>query len=143
MKKIINKIRTVPCAIVFVSSLIVWFLLTYKILFYSRYTIIGIIFVLTFSTTITCMIRNTKEKVVQAKQYKKSLFGIIWVVIGVWALQVCGINAFMCWSTIWISVIWAILPTSFINILGEYSIYIIILSIVTQIVWLYYMKCFK
>ena len=143
MKKLLEKIKTIPCAITFVVFLVIWTLITYKTLFYGRYTILGIVFVIIFATTITCMTKNTKEKIIQAKQYKKSLIGIIWVVIGVWAVQVCGVNAFMCGSTIWLSFLWLILPASAINIMSTYSIHIIILSILTQIIGLYYMKCFK
>jgi Ca2+-dependent lipid-binding protein len=81
MKKLLQKLKTTPCAIVFLISLIIGFLLTYKILFVGYYTILGIVFILVFATTIACMTRSTKEKVIQAREYKKSFLGILGVVL--------------------------------------------------------------
>lgn len=143
MKKFFRKINTKYCLMVFVLASIIWYFLVHKTLFVWYYTILGIIFILTFALTLTCMTRNTKEKIVAAKQYKKSLIGIIWVVIWISALQVCWVNALFCGSTIWFGILSVILPVSFLNFMSEYSIYIIIASILTQFIWIYYMKCFR
>ncbi len=143
MKKILKKINTKYCRFVFIISLILWFFMVQKTLFVWSYTILWILFVISFAMTVTCLVKNIKEKIQIANKEKKSIIGIIWAVIWVSAAQVCGVNAMFCGSTIWVWLLSTILPASAVWFLSEYAVSIIILSIITQIIWLYFMKCFK
>lgn len=143
MKKLIEKINTKYCRFVFILSLVWWFFMVQKTLFVWNYSILWTIFVLSFALTITCLVRNIKEKIQIANKQKKSIIWIIGAVIGISAAQVCGVNAMFCGSTIWVWVLSTILPWTALWFLSEYSVWIIITSIIIQIFWLYFMKCFK
>lgn len=143
MKKILKKINTKYCRFVFIISLGLWFLMVYKTLFVWVYSILWVIFITTFALTVTCLVRNIKEKIQIANREKKSIIWIVWAVIWISAAQLCGVNAVFCGSTIWVWLLSTILPTSTIWFLSEYAVLIIILSIVTQIIGLYLMKCFS
>ncbi|HKL43679.1 MAG TPA: hypothetical protein VJ892_00170 [Candidatus Absconditabacterales bacterium] len=143
MKKILKKINTKYCRFVFIISLILGFFMVQKTLFVGSYTILGILFVISFAMTVTCLVKNIKEKIQIANKEKKSIIGIIGAVIGVSAAQVCGVNAMFCGSTIGVGLLSTILPASAVGFLSEYAVSIIILSIITQIIGLYFMKCFK
>ncbi len=143
MKKLLNKINTKYCRFVFIISLVWWFFMVQKTLFVWNYSILWTIFVFSFALTITCLVRNIKEKIQIANKQKKSLIWIIWAVIWISAAQVCGVNAMFCGSTIWLWLLSTILPTSTIWFLSEYAVLIIIFSIIIQIIWLHFMKCLK
>lgn len=143
MTKILKKMNTKYCLFVFIISLGLWFLMVHKTLFVWIYTILWVVFITTFALTVTCLVRNIKERIQMANKEKKSIIWIIWAVIWISAAQLCGINALFCWSTIWLWLLSTILPVSTVWFLSEYAIWIIILSIVTQIIWLYFMKCFN
>ncbi len=143
MKILLNKINTKYCRFVFILSLVWWFFMVQKTLFVWNYSILWTIFVLSFALTITCLIRNIKEKIQIANKQKKSIIWIVGAVIGISAAQVCGVNAMFCGSTIWVWVLSTILPWTALWFLSEYAVLIIISSIIIQIIWLYFMKCFK
>ena len=132
------------CLFVFFSALFLSYFLIPKNVFYTwQHIILIFLFMLTSSAVITCITRDIKERVQLSRTYKKSILGIIITALGLSALQVCGFGAPICGAAIGLGVLSAILPHIFINFLTLYSIYIIGLSIIFQILILYYMHCFK
>jgi hypothetical protein len=98
---------------------------------------------ISFSLTISCIVRNIKEKIKLAKTYKSSIIGLISTIIGLSALQVCGIGAPICGATIGFGFLATIFPSLFLNMSNSFAIFLVIFSIILQIVALYFMNCFK
>lgn len=139
---VLKKINTKYCWLVFMIAWWLWFWMIHETLFTGIYTILWFLFTIVFALTVTCLIRNIKEKVKLANKAWKSLIWIIGATIWIATAQLCWINAVFCGSTIWMWLLSTILPTTTMWFLSEYSVIIIILSIITQLIWLYFMKCF-
>ena len=131
------------CIIAFILILFLSHFLIPKTVFYGFYTILAIIFIISFSLTITCIIRNIKEKILLAKTYKSSIIGIIATALGLAALQVCGFGAPVCGAAVGLGILSSILPTAFMNIISKYVVQFLVISIIFQLVALYIMNCFK
>lgn len=143
MRYLIKIFKSNYCKIVFLISLFLSYLLLPKNILSSWYFTFGILFMITISLTITCLVRNIKEKIVIARTYKNSIINIILTVLGISALQVCGIGAPVCAATVSAGFLGTIFPSLFLNLSKDFAIIIIILSIGIQIFSLYSMKCFK
>lgn len=143
MKYITNTLKSKYCMVVLVLSLITGYFLVPKRIFYSWYIIPSILFIMLFSLTITCIVRNVKERILVAKTYKSSILSIIAIAIGVGALEVCGIRAPVCGAAVGIGVLSAIFPATFTNIFSKYSLLLLTVSILFQLIALYFMNCFK
>jgi len=130
------------CQLVFFLGFIASYYLTPENVFQSDNRLIAIIFMFVFAMTITCVVRNIKEKVIIAKSLKSSLIGIIATAIGLSALQVCGMSG-VCVAGAGVGVLSLILPGFMMNFLEDYSVILLYFSIFIQIVSLYYMKCFS
>ena len=131
------------CLIVFVLSLVISYFLVPKTVFYGVYTILAIAFMAAFALTLTCIVRNIKEKVLLAKTYKSSIVGILATALGLVALQVCGIGAPVCGATVGLGIVSSIFPAVFIELMSKYAIYLILISLIFQLFALYFMDCFK
>jgi len=131
------------CKVVLLLALFVSYLLIPEKVFYGFGYVLAIIFMFAFSLSVTCIIRNIKEKVLLAKTYKHSVLHIILISLGLSALQVCGIGAPVCGVTAGIGVMSLVLPGVLIDFVGDYHIAIIVVSVLLQIVSLYFMGCFK
>lgn len=139
----ISILRSNYCKIVLlISILIVSFIIPKKI-FYGYYTILGVLFVLTTSLLITCFIRNIKEKVKSAKAHGASLGGIIGILFGFGALHACTIGAPICGASIGGGIIALIFPSFAFNLFEKHSIFIILISLIIQLIALYFIGCFK
>lgn len=143
MKKIplIKIFNSNYCKIVFILSLILVTLLIPKKVFYGYYKILAVSFILLTSLMITCFVRNIKEKIYSAKLNGVSFIGIIGIVFGVGALQACTIGAPVCGASIGAGVFALIFPGFAFGFIENYSIHIIIASIIIQITALYFMGC--
>ncbi len=139
---IIKIFKSYFCQFAFFLFLLISYFLTPKRVFYGWFSILAIIFMVVFSLTLTCLARNIKEKVIIAKTYKSSILGIIATVLGLSVLQVCGIGAPICGASLGAGVISLFFPSFALGFFEEYSLYILIISIVLQIISLYFMKCF-
>ena len=131
------------CKFVFLISLIGVYFLVPKKVFYSYYTLIGITFIITTSLIITCLIRIIKENVLSAKASGASLLGILSIIFGFGALQACTIGAPVCGATIGGGILALIFPGFAFNLIEKYSIPIVLISVLIQLLTLYLMKCFK
>jgi len=132
------------CKFIFLIALIGVYFLTPKKIFYGPYyTLLGILFIIMTSLTLTCFVRSIKDRVFSAKANGASLLGILSMVFGFGALQACAIGAPVCGATIGGGVIALIVPGFAFNLIAKYSIWIVLVSIFIQFFALYYMKCFK
>jgi hypothetical protein len=115
-----------------------------KAVFADQYAVgLSALFLFSFALTITCLIRNIKERVAQAQIYKSSLIGIIATAIGISALQACGIGAPICGASIGTGIISMLFPGFLFTYLHVYGVPIIVVSIISQLISLYFMNCFK
>ena len=132
------------CKIVFLISVAAGYFLIPNNLFNTWHNVIlSIVFILLFATTITCVIRNIKERAVMEKTRNGSALSIIAVAIGVISLQVCVASAPVCGAAVGFGLISLILPTVALGFISQYGTYLIVLSILIQAISLYYMNCFK
>ena len=144
MKKInlLKILESRYCILVFLISLIVSILVIPKKVFYKWYFVLATTFILTFALTITCIVRNIKEKIKVRKQTSKSIIALIFSIIGFSALQVCTIGAPVCGAA-GLGLFAIIIPKFAFHFFNEYSVWIIIITIVLEIISMNSMSCFK
>ncbi len=140
---IIKVFKSNYCKFLFLLFFVLSYFLIPASVFYGIYTLLAIAFMISFSLTLTCLIRNIKERVLVAKEYKKSIVGILASAVGLTALQVCGVGAPLCGAYLGAGILSTILPGFFMNFLEKYSVVLILFSIVFQIIGLKSMNCFK
>jgi len=140
---LVNTLKSKYCIAVFVFSMILSYFLIPSRAFYSWYIVLALLFMISFSLTITCIVRNIKERIVLAKTYKSSIVGIIAIGLGLGALQVCGFGAPVCGAAVGFGVLSFIFPAAFEHVFSEYAVDILLLSIAFQLIALYFMNCFK
>ena len=131
------------CQFVFVASSILGYFVVPKKIFYGYDTILGILFILSFALVMTCLVRQTKERVKIARTYSGAIIGIIATAIGLTALEACGIGAPVCGAMVGVGILSVILPVSAVDIIGRYAVLILIGSVTIQLIALYFMNCFK
>ncbi len=141
--RLFNVFKSNYCKLVFIIALIGSYFLIPDTVFRGYYYIIAIIFMVTFSLSVMCVIRSVKDKVVLAKTYKSSILSIIATALGLSALQVCGVGAPICGGSIGLGFLSLVFPRFFINFLANYSAVIIFLAIILQLISLYFMGCFS
>ena len=144
--KDIYLIRTLDshyCKIVFVASAFLGYFLVPKTAFYGYFEILAWIFIFLFALVITCIVRNTKERIVLSRTYGSSILGTIAVAIGLAALQACGLGAPVCGAAVGMGIFSAIFPSFFMNFFTNYALWIFLISIAFQFLALYFMNCFK
>ena len=131
------------CKILFVLFFLGSYFLIPKTLFHGYLSLLAVLFMFSVSLTFTCLVRNTKERVLLAKTYKSSIIGLLATALGVSALQVCGIGAPVCGASVGLSIVSLIFPSVVVGFMDQYAVYLILVSIIVQILSLYYLKCFK
>lgn len=144
MKKInlLKILESKYCLLVFVISLIVSMLLIPQKVFYKWYFILTIAFVLTFALTITCIVRNIKEKIKIRKHTSKSIISLILSIIGFSALQVCTIGVPVCGAA-GLGLFAIIIPRFAFHFFNNYSVWIVVITIILQVISMNSMSCFK
>ncbi len=148
MKKIKNiyllkTFKSYYCQMVFLAGLVGGYFLIPKDVLHGYLKILAYLFIALFALTITCIVRNTKERIALAKTYKGSVLSIIVIATGLAALQVCGMGAPVCGATVGLGIVSAILPSIAFTFLTKYGLEIFIIVIVLQLLSLYFMNCFK
>lgn len=131
------------CKVIWLLSLFAAYLMIPHHLFSTMYFPLAILFMIGFATMMTCMIRNIKDKIVLARSYKSSIWGILASVFGLTALQLCGLGNVFCGGSIFLGVLSAIFPGAAVNLLSEYAVEIIVFSILMQIFSIWQMDCFR
>jgi len=130
------------CKLVFFLTLVLVYWFTPEKVFYGWYNLLAYTFILTTALSVTCIFRNTKERIKINKKVGKSWFTIILSVLGILTTQVCGIGAPMCGAVLGGTIGLTFLPVTLQNFLGEYSVWILIIAIIGQIYSLYLLKCY-
>lgn len=139
---LIKVLRSIYCKLVFLLAFFGSYYLVPANVFIGRYQILVLMFMLMFSAVAMCIVRNIKERVVVAHQLKTSFAGLLLYILGLSALQVCGLSATMCTASVGAGVVSIFFPGVLFNYLIEYSVYVIYFSIITQLYVLYHLKCF-
>lgn len=119
-----------------------YFLIPQKV-FYDGYVPLALGFMLTFALTFTCLFKNLKERIFSAGMGRNSLIGAIATVVGFSALQACGIGIPVCGATLGFTLLATLLPSFFLNLLMEYAVPLVVVSIAVQLAALYSMNCFR
>lgn len=140
---LVNIFKSKYCLAVFGLSLWLSYFLVPKTIFYQWDILLGILFIISFSLIITCLVRNVKEKVVIARAGKSSFFGILGAGLGLAVLQSCGLGAPVCGAALGWGVFSSIFPAVFIKTMSQYALIFISFSLVLQLTSLYFMNCFK
>jgi len=139
---LIRVLKSHYCKLVFLLAFFGSYFLVPEMIFEGNYRLLVLVFMLTFSVVAMCIVRNIKEKIVVANRLKTSLFGLFFYILGLSALQVCGMSATMCTASVGAGLVSVIFPGIFFNYLVEYSVLIVYFSVVTQLFVLYQLKCF-
>lgn len=113
-----------------------------KKVFFGWYILLASTFALLFAFTFTCLVRSIKDQIILHKKNKKPVLSALASLIGLSAFQVCGIGAPICGISIGAAVVSSIFPSFAFNIINDYALYIIYISIALQIFSLVQMKCF-
>lgn len=137
----LDNLRSNYCKIIFGLSLFVGYALTPKNVLTGLYLFLAVPFIFLFALTLSCAVRSVKEKIKVTRHQQTSIFGVIASAIGISALQVCGVGTPLCGASVGISILSAIFPSLVLNILREYSVVIISMSILTQLISLHSMNC--
>ena len=140
---IVDIFRSGYCVLVFAIVFLASALLIPGTMTHGYHLFLAAAFMASFALTVTCIVRNTKERIALARTAKTSMLGIIAAVLGLSALQVCGIAAPVCGATIGAGVVASLFPGFLFHFLSDWSIPIILLSIAAQWIALYFMSCFK
>jgi hydrogenase-4 membrane subunit HyfE len=114
-----------------------------KKIFFGYYSVLGILFIIISAVLVTCFVRNVKEKVIVAKGQKASLLGLIFMIIGLVAMDACTIGAPICTASLASGIVAMFLPGVALGFFDQYSVYIISFSLLVQASALYFMNCFK
>ncbi len=132
------------CLAVFAAAFLAGYLLVPKIIFFNtRDTVLVTFFLLGFSLTFTCMIHMLKERIVRAKRYKTSVWGVIATIIGFAAVEACGIGGPLCGASLSAGLLGVLFPGFLIWFFRAYSRLLIVVSIFAQVIVLYAMGCFR
>ncbi len=130
------------CKAIFVGSLVLGFFLVPKDVLEGPYKLIAIVFVLIFSLTMACVVRSLKEKVIASQKTGDSMMAVVASVVGISALQVCGLGVPACGASAGVGIVSLIFPGFVFAYLKEYSVFILVVSIFIQLYSLHRMKCF-
>ncbi len=140
---LLNSLESKYCLFVLTISLFVGYYFIPPHVFHTSYAVFAFVFMFFFALTTMCIVRNIKEKIILARTYKSSLFSILAIVLGLGALQVCGVGAPVCGATVGLGVLSFFFPTIFSHLPKIFAVYLIVGSIFLQILSLYFMNCFK
>ena len=146
MKKelfLFNTLESKYCIFVLGISLFIGYFFIPPHVFHTSYAPLAFVFMFLFALTTMCVVRNVKEKVILAKTYKSSLFSIVAIILGLGALQVCGVGAPVCGATVGLGIFSFFFPTVFANLPKTFAVYLLSGSILIQLLSLYFMNCFK
>ncbi len=143
MKYLFHIFKSKYCLGVFILSLILSYFLIPKKVFYGIYTLLAVVFMISFFLTISCMVRNIKERIIIAKTYTSSLVGIIATAVGLAAMQVCGFGAPVCGAAVGLGIFSSLFPVAFVDVMSKYAVGFVTVSILIQVVALYFMNCFN
>ncbi len=139
---VVHILKSRYCQAIFVIAFLVSYFFIPKVVL-AKYTYLAFLFMASFSLTMTCITRNIKEKIHQSKAYGGSLIGLIASILGIGALQVCGLATPFCAGGVGMSIMSFMFSNYLFSFFEKYAVHVVILSITLQIFSLYAMGCFK
>lgn len=131
------------CKLVFLIGFIGSYFLLPQRVFYDGYIILALLFMLGFGLTFACIIRNIKERMFAPRVASGSILGTIATIIGLSAMQLCGVGLQICGMSLGFGILSVVLPSVLLNFLISYAVPIVIISIIIQIFSLWQMNCFR
>lgn len=132
------------CVGIFTITFIAELLILPRHIFTGYLLYLGVIFALLFALNITCFIRAMRERVRIARANGAGLISIIATVLGISALQVCGVGgAHICGAALGAGLITALLPAGAVGLFTDYAVYLVIGAIIAQCYSLYLMRCIR
>ena len=131
------------CKIVFIISLILGYFLIPQGVLHSQYVYLALPFLILFALTMSCTVRNVKDKLLANRHRGGSIVSLIANVVGLSVLQVCTLGGPFCGVSVGLSVISTIFPQLLVNWLADYSVVFLLLAIILQVLSLWQMGCWK
>lgn len=138
-----NIFKSKYCIVIFIMGILLGYFLTPKQIFNGFYSVLGVLYITSFAIVLSCIVRIVKEKMVVLRKVGGSASFIVGSILGIGAMQVCGVGAPICGATIGAGIFSIFFPQSSMMFLTEYAVSIIIASILLQISSLYFMGCFR
>ena len=135
--RLFNIMKSWWCKGVFIIGLIGAYLILPSKAFVGHLLPLSLLFMITFSFSLSCTTKNIKEK---TKAYRGSTLGLIGSVIGIGALHTCTMSGFCATATV--GIVSAAVP-AFIQPLLKYHVYILGFAVLIQIGALMSMHCFR
>lgn len=139
----LENLKSNYCKVVFVLAFALAYVITPKHLLQGRYLFIAVPYFLLFSFSMACMVRVIKERAKSSLIKGGSVFSFLIGVVGLSALQVCGLGTPLCGASIGFGILSMILPRLAFEFLTKHGLIIVLLAMLLQIVGLYSMKCFQ
>lgn len=131
------------CRIVALIAAALITLIVPKDIFKGWLILLGVPFIILSSMVVACVVRLLKERIDLSKESGASFLAILATVFGFIALHMCTLGSMVCGATLSFSVVAFILPEYLFHKMSQYPIYVLIFSILLQIISLYLMNCFK
>jgi len=126
----------------FLFLLALGYFVTPQHIFNGNFKYLGFIFILLFAILNYCVIKTIYRNYVYNRKNKSFKRGILASLLGISALQVCGLSAYACSTTVGFTILVTFLPHTFINFLQDFSVEIISVSIFIQALSILHLKCF-
>lgn len=140
---VFGNLKSNYCKIVFLIASVISFYLVPKDIWVSQHVYIVVPYILIFSFTITCVVRTIKERIKNSLNVGSSAIGVVAGIIGMSAVQVCGLSTPLCGASIGAGILAIVFPNVASYTLNRYSLLIIVATMLIQLVSLYFMKCLK
>ena len=131
------------CKLVFVIALILGYFLIPNSVLNSQYVYLALPFLILFALTMSCTVRNIKDKLLANRHRNGSIISLIANVVGLSVLQVCTLGGPFCGVSVGLSVISAIFPQLLVNWLADYSVAFLVSAIALQVLSLWQMGCWR
>lgn len=138
---LLENLKSRYCRFVFLASLIVGYVLTPKNVLTGTRGYVAVIFIVLFAFNLACMVRSIKEKIKTARVYKKSILGLLTSIVGISALQVCGLGTPVCGASMGMGLLSAVFPGFLISKMQPYGEIFLVVSIVLLMISLRTMNC--
>jgi len=133
---------SIYCRTVFLTGIGLGYMVVPEKIFTGLYYVLGAAFILVFATTITCTVRNTRERIKLEKTAGSSTLAAVSAGIGISALNVCGVGAPVCTATAGAGLI-SVIPGIASSFFRQYAVHITVITLLIQILALHLMNCFR
>ena len=130
------------CKIVFGASFLGSYFLMPSKVFHGILIPLVLLFMLAFALSLTCVVRNIKERTILSKKSTGSLLSVLFAGVGLAALQMCVVGAPVCGASVGLGILAVIMPGVMFDVFSDFAVEILILSILLQTIVLYKMNCF-